>query len=182
MSHAEAEIRRRGAVPDEIEDAGPKGELARQQVGDLTYEINVRQYACAGLNFGTYYDRSPIIAYDGSEHPAYTMDTYTPSTVPGCRTPHLWCEDGASLYDAMGPEFTLLRFDRALDVAPLEAAARRRGMPLKVLDVERPTAAIFDGDSLVLSRPDQHVAWRGDQLPVDPLALIDRVRGAGEPA
>lgn len=181
MSHAEAEIRRRGAVPDEIEDAGPRGELARQQVGDLTYEINVQQYACAGLNFGTYYDRSPIIAYDGSEHPAYTMDSYTPSTVPGCRTPHLWCEDGASLYDAMGPEFTLLRFDPATDVAPLQAAARRRGMPLKVLDVERPTAATFYGDGLVLSRPDQHVAWRGDRLPADPLALIDRVRGAGEP-
>ena len=45
------------------------------------------------------------------KHPAYTMDSYTPSTVPGCRTPHLWCGDGGSLYDAMGPEFTLLRFD-----------------------------------------------------------------------
>jgi hypothetical protein len=29
-----------------------------------------------------------------------------------------------------------------------------------------------------LSRPDQHVAWRGDRLPSDALALIDRVRGA----
>ena len=29
MSHAEAEIRRRGAVPDEIEQAGPEGEAAR---------------------------------------------------------------------------------------------------------------------------------------------------------
>ena len=136
MSHAEAEIRRRGAVPDEIEDAGPEGERARREVGRLTYEINVQQYACAGLNFGTYYDRSPIIAYDGAEHPAYTMDSYTPSTVPGCRTPHLWCEDGSSLYDAMGPEFTLLRFDSAADVAALETAARTRGVPLKVLDVE----------------------------------------------
>jgi hypothetical protein len=54
-----------------------------------------------------YYDRSPIIAYDGAEHPSYTMNSYTPSTVPGCRTPHLWREDGTSLYDAMGPEFTL---------------------------------------------------------------------------
>jgi 2-polyprenyl-6-methoxyphenol hydroxylase-like FAD-dependent oxidoreductase len=176
MSHAEAEIRRRGAVPETIEDAGPAGELARRDVGQLTYEINVQQYACAGLNFGTYYDRSPIIAYDGSEHPAYTMDSYTPSTVPGCRTPHLWCKDGHSLYDAMGPEFTLLRLDSAIDVAPLEAAARHRRVPLKLLDIE-PTA-IFDGGGLVLSRPDQHVAWRGDRLPADPLALIDRVRGA----
>jgi 2-polyprenyl-6-methoxyphenol hydroxylase-like FAD-dependent oxidoreductase len=178
MSHAEAEIRRRGAIPDEIEDAGPQGDVARQEIGRLTYEINVQQYACAGLNFGTYYDRSPIIAYDGSEHPAYTMDGYTPSTVPGCRTPHLWCEDGSSLYDAMGPEFTLLRFDPAVNVAALETAARNRGVPLKVLDIERPNAAIFYGSGLVLSRPDQHVAWRSDGLPADPLALIDRVRGS----
>src|SRR5258707_8966443 len=154
MSHAEAEIRRRGAVPDEIEDAGPSGELARREVGRLAYEINVQQYACAGLNFGSYYDRSPIIAYDGAEHPPYTMDSYTPSTVPGCRTPHLWCEDGSSLYDVMGPEFTLLRFDPAIEVAPLEAAARNRGMPLRVLDVQQPDSAT-SGGRLVLSRPDQ---------------------------
>jgi 2-polyprenyl-6-methoxyphenol hydroxylase-like FAD-dependent oxidoreductase len=178
MSHAEAEIRRRSAIPDEIEDAGPAGERARREVGKLAYEINVQQYACAGLNFGTYYDRSPIIAYDGSEHPPYTMDSYTPSTVPGCRTPHVWCENGSSLYDAMGPEFTLLRLDSAIDVTALEAAARSRAVPLKVLDIGKPTTAVFHGDGLVLARPDQHVAWRGDGVPADPLALIDRIRGA----
>jgi 2-polyprenyl-6-methoxyphenol hydroxylase-like FAD-dependent oxidoreductase len=183
MSHAEAEIRRRGAVPDEIEEMGSRGERARQEVGRLAYEINVRQYACAGLNFGTYYDRSPIIAYDGSEHPPYTMDSYTPSTVPGCRTPHLWCEDGGSLYDAMGPEFTLLRFDSALDVSALQIAARNTGVPLRVLDVglrEACQGACCDG-GLVLSRPDQHVAWRGNRLPENPSGLIDRVRGAADP-
>jgi len=70
-----------------------------------------------------------------------------------------------------------VRLDPALEIAPLEAAARNRGVPLKLLDVERPTA-IFYGGGLVLSRPDQHVAWRGNTLPADPLALIDRVRGA----
>jgi 2-polyprenyl-6-methoxyphenol hydroxylase-like FAD-dependent oxidoreductase len=178
MSHAEAEIRRRGAVPDDIEDAGPQGERAREQVGRLTYEINVQQYACAGLNFGTYYDRSPIIAYDGAGHPAYTMDHYTPSTVPGCRTPHLWREDGSSLYDAMGEGFTLLRFDPLVDVEALEMAARARGVPLKILDIEKSSAVISDGNALVLSRPDQHVAWRGSEVPADPVGLIDRVRGA----
>jgi 2-polyprenyl-6-methoxyphenol hydroxylase-like FAD-dependent oxidoreductase len=177
MSHAEAEIRRRGAVPGDIEDAGSQGELARREVGRLAYEINVQQYACAGLNFGTYYDRSPIIAYDGAEHPAYTMDSYTPSTVPGCRTPHLWRDDGGSLFDAMGPEFTLLRFDPSVETAPLRAAAERRGVPLAVLDVDATAARGLYGHRLVLSRPDQHVAWRGDALPSDPLALIDRVRG-----
>jgi hypothetical protein len=84
----------------------------------------------------------------------------------------------------MGPEFTLLRFDPAEDVAALDAAARLRGVPLKILDVERPDSAIsdgsavYDGDKLVLSRPDQHVAWRSNRLPADSLATIDRVRGA----
>ena len=178
MSHAEAEIRRRGAVPSDIEAAGSQGERARDEVGRLTYEINVQQYACAGLNFGTYYDRSPIIAYDGAEHPAYTMSLYTPSTVPGCRTPHFWRADGSSLYDAMGPEFTLLRFDPTAGVAALEAAARSRGMPLIVLDLERPNLSSYDGYGLVLSRPDQHVAWRDVRLPADPHGLIDRIRGA----
>lgn len=184
MSHAEAEIRRRGSVPENIEAAGAEGERARREVGQLTYEINVQQYACAGLNFGSYYDQSPIIAYDGADHPAYTMNSYTPSTVPGCRTPHLWCKDGRSLYDAMGPEFTLLRFDPEIDVAALDAAARLRGLPLSILDVEPPVSAmsdgytIPDGSKLVLSRPDQHVAWRSNRLPADSLAMIDRVRGA----
>jgi hypothetical protein len=106
------------------------------------------------------------------------MSHYTPSTVPGCRTPHFWRADGGSLYDALGEGFTLLRFDAAADVAALEAAARRRGVPLLVLDVARPNLACYDGTTLVLSRPDQHVAWRGARLPDDPLGLIDRVRGA----
>jgi hypothetical protein len=178
MSHAEAEIRRRGAVPAEIEDEGPRGEAARRDTGALTWEINVRQYACAGLNFGAYYEASPIIAYDGSEQPSYGMDSYTPSTVPGCRTPHLWCKDGSSLYDAMGPEFTLLRFDQSIDVSTLERAAREKGVPLVLLDVDVPDQATGYDGKLVLSRPDQQVAWRGDRLPSDPRQLIDRVRGA----
>jgi 2-polyprenyl-6-methoxyphenol hydroxylase-like FAD-dependent oxidoreductase len=177
MSHAEAEIRRRGAVSDAIEEASAAGERARRETGQLTYDINVQQYACAGLNFGTYYDRSPIIAYDGAEQPAYTMGSFTPSTVPGCRTPHLWGADGGSLYDRMGPEFTLLRFDPAVDVTPLLRAAEARRVPLQLLDVAAPAEMVCDG-RLVLSRPDQHVAWRGDCAPADALALIDRVRGA----
>jgi len=69
-------------------------------------------------------------------------------------------DDGTSLYDAMGPEFTRLRFDPTVDVGPLEVAASKRGLPLKVLDVDRIDrldTAGFAGGSLVLCRPDQHV-------------------------
>jgi 2-polyprenyl-6-methoxyphenol hydroxylase-like FAD-dependent oxidoreductase len=178
MAHAEMEIRRRGAVPSEIEDDGPEGERARRDVGQIAYDINVQQYACVGLNFGPYYDRSPIINYDGAEHPPYTMATYTPSSVPGCRTPHLHLADGRSLYDVLGPEFTLLKLDPDADVKPIAAAAAQRGVPLKIIAVASPQARDLYGHKLVLSRPDQHVAWRGNAAPADALSLIDCVRGA----
>jgi hypothetical protein len=31
-------------------------------------------------------------------------------------------------------------------------------------------------------RPDQHVGWRGDEPPSDPLTLVDLVRGAARKA
>ena len=111
MNHAHAMAKQRGAVPAEIEDDTPEGEAARAALGRLAYDLNVQQYCCGGLNFGYYYDNSPIIAYDGEKQPAYSMADFTPSTVPGCRTPHIRLADGTSLYDAMGPEYTLLRRD-----------------------------------------------------------------------
>jgi len=178
MNHAIALQKEREGVPAGIEDEGASGAAARAAAGKALYDLNVKQYCCGGLNFGYFYDRSPLIAYDGEAPPAYSMDQFTPSTVPGCRTPHVWLDDGRSLYDALGPEYTLLRFDPAADAEPLLAAARQRGVPLQVLDVQSQGAGAVYREKLVLSRPDQHVAWRGDTLPTDALALVDRIRGA----
>lgn len=178
MQHALALQREREGVTSTIEDEGPVGEAARAAAGAALYALNVRQYCCAGLNFGYFYDRSPLICYDDEQHPAYSMDHFTPSTVPGCRTPHLWLEDGRSLYDALGPAFTLLRFDAGADVGSVEVAAACRGVPLTVLDLHQAKRPHDYKHGLVLVRPDQHVAWRGDRLPQDVGDLIDRVRGA----
>ena len=51
-------------------------------------------------------------------------------------------------------------------------------MPLTILDVPLPEARELYGRDLVLVRPDQHIAWRGDAEPADPAALIDLIRGA----
>jgi 2-polyprenyl-6-methoxyphenol hydroxylase-like FAD-dependent oxidoreductase len=178
MNHAIALGKQRGEVPANVEDPGPEGDAVRARVGKAAYDLNVAQYCCGGLNFGYFYDASPIIAYDDESAPAYSMYDFTPSTVPGCRTPHLWLRDGCSLYDALGPDYTLLRLDPAAEVRGITAAAARRGVPLAVLDVDADGAAALYGRKLVLSRPDQHVAWRGDEQPADPLELMDRIRGA----
>ncbi len=178
MDHAHAMAKQRRSVPAAIEEESAIGEAARAAVGKAAYDLNVQQYCCAGLNFGYYYDQSPIIAYDGAPHPPYSMGDFTPSTVPGCRTPHRWLADGRSLYDALGPEYTLLRFDPAVAVDDLLDVAAARRFPLHLLDLDADAATAVYDTHLVLVRPDQHVAWRGDGQPANALALIDRVRGA----
>ncbi len=181
MKHAVGAIRERTSLPAELEQDSPAGAEARAAVGRAAYALNVQQFACAGLNYGYYYDRSPLIAYDGEPQPAYTMHEYTPSTVPGCRTPHLWLPDGRSLYDALGTGYTLLRFERNVAVDALRAAAAARQVPLVVLDVEATQVPACYRHKLLLSRPDQHVAWRGDAIPAEVGALVERIRGAGPP-
>ena len=177
MDHAAKMIRARGAVPPNIEANDAEGARAREQVGREAYELNVQQFCCAGLNFGYYYSGSPLIVADGEEPPGYTMGSFTPSTVPGCRAPHFWLADGRSVYDAFGPGYSLLRFDTAADVAPLVAAAAARGMPLAVIDVAGIEVPAGYRHRLVLCREDQHVAWRGDALPADVPALVRTLCG-----
>lgn len=180
MDHAHAMASQRGAVPDNIEDGDAAGEAARAKLGQQAYDLNVQQYCAAGLNFGYYYDHSPIIDHasaQGETAPGYTMADYTPATVPGCRLPHLWLGDvrnGRSLYDALGPEYTLLRCDPNIDAAPLLQAAATHGLPLALLDVAKEA---YD-NALIIARPDQHIAWRGNAMPGDPNALIRLLRGA----
>jgi 2-polyprenyl-6-methoxyphenol hydroxylase-like FAD-dependent oxidoreductase len=166
------------AVPAEIEQPGPSGDAARERAGRAAYELNVNQFCCGGLNFGYFYDASPVIAYDGEAAPEYGMYNFTPSTVPGCRVPHLWLGEGHSLYDELGLGYTLLHRDPSVGVGTLVAAARRRSVPLSVLELDARRSPELDPWPLLLVRADQHVAWRGEQPPADPLALVDLLRGA----
>jgi 2-polyprenyl-6-methoxyphenol hydroxylase-like FAD-dependent oxidoreductase len=171
MSTSLSVARTRAEVPDDIE----YNAATQVEFGRAMQKMHTPQFCCGGLNFGYFYDRSPIIQYDGETAPPYTMDQFTPATVPGCRTPHIWLADGRSLYDAMGSDFCLLRFDRSVDIGRLVDAATYRSLPLRVLDVA--PAEVYR-HKLLLSRPDQHVAWRGDIVPDNPLTLVDKIRGA----
>ncbi|TDP61863.1 FAD-dependent oxidoreductase [Roseateles toxinivorans] len=181
MNHAHEMARRRRAVPAGLDGTGPEAEALRAQVGQDIYDLNVQQYCCAGLNFGYYYDNSPLIAYDGEAAPEYGMGSFTPSTAPGCRVPHLWLDDGRSLYDALGQGYALLRGDPGMDVQALLDAAAAKGVPLALVDLparDRPTEYRH---KLLLARPDGQVAWRGDSIDAaQAKALIATVRGAAQ--
>lgn len=180
MSHAERAIRERTTLPADIEDDSADGVAARARVGEAAYRLNVQQFACAGLNFGYYYDASPIIAYDDDSAPAYTMADFEPSTVPGCRVPHITLSDGRALYDRIGRDHALLvTDDEALaNAGRLVEAARAVGMPISLIDLSREALPGVYDRRFVIARPDMHVGWRGDAVPADAAALVDRLRGA----
>ncbi|MGW0705923.1 FAD-dependent monooxygenase [Streptomyces sp. NPDC002643] len=157
------------------------GARTRRRVGREIHDLGNLENEALGIELGYRYDTSPTVCPDtapGARAPRQRMDEYTPSTWPGTRPPSVLLEDGRALFDLFRPDgFTLLRF-ADLDVGALVDAAAERGVPLAVVDVRDPHArALYERD-LVLVRPDQHVAWRGDTAPADPLYVVDRLRGA----
>ena len=91
------------------------------------------------------------------------VNSYQPTGCPGGRAPHLWLDDGRSLYDALGFEFTLLQLGATpIDAAPFRAAATAINMPLSVVAVASDEARELYGADLALIRPDQIVAWHGN--------------------
>lgn len=160
-------------------DGSPLGAAARAKVAA---EIEVKkhdEFHGLGLVLGYHYEGSPIVAAEPADVGIELTDDrdvsrYVPSARPGHRLPHEWLDPTVSLYDRLGPWFTLLRLGDA-DPAPLMAAAERRGLPLRVEDLRGRQLAF--GAPLLIVRPDQHVAWRGAS-PSRPDDVVDMVRGA----
>ena len=149
--------------PAEIEEATSEGEVARGRAGAYLEAHARSEFNIPGITFGGRYDGSPIIVNDGSEPPPDSPNTYTPSACPGGRPPHLWLQDGRSLFDAFGFEWTLLRLGPHAPAAQnVQRAASAKGIELKIVDVPNDEARDLYGADLALIRPDQIVAWRGN--------------------
>ena len=178
MNHAQKMIKARRAVPHNIEAMDAEGEAARIATGSEAYDLNVQQFCCEGLNFGYYYEGSPIIAHEDEPAPAYSMGSFTPSTIPGCRAPHFWLANGQSLYDLFGKGYSLLRFDASADAQSLLDAVQAQGIPVTLIDLscESNVPAAYQ-HKLVLCRTDQHVVWRGDDLPSSISEFTKLLRG-----
>ncbi|MEE2058070.1 FAD-dependent monooxygenase [Rhodococcus artemisiae] len=156
----------------------PESAALREQVGHHIATVKVEEFKSFGAQLGTNYHGSAIVIPDGTEPPLLTQGDYTPSAVPGCRAPHVWLDDSTSLYDRFGVGYTLLVTEGGADTGRFVAAARERRIPLDVLTPDHQGLRELYGARFALIRPDQHVAWRADVLPVDAGPLLDVVRGA----
>jgi 2-polyprenyl-6-methoxyphenol hydroxylase-like FAD-dependent oxidoreductase len=161
-----------------LAESSAQGEQQRREVGEQLVRAIGPEFRTVGLQLGYRYEDSPICIADGTPAPPDDPAEYTPSARPGSRAPHVWLREGHSIIDHFGRGFVLLRFPGAPPAGDIERAAHDRGVPFATVAVDEAEAAASYARRLVLVRPDGHVAWRGDALPADALALIDRVRGA----
>jgi 2-polyprenyl-6-methoxyphenol hydroxylase-like FAD-dependent oxidoreductase len=161
-----------------LEEDSPAGVAQRVKLGQMLEQHVGEEFRTTGLQLGYRYEDSPICVPDGTPPTPDAPESYVPTARPGHRAPHVWLGAGRSTLDLFGRGFALLRFDAAADVAGIEAAAVKRGLPLAIHDIGNAEARDLYRRRLALVRPDGHVAWRADVAPSDPLALIDRVRGA----
>lgn len=148
---------------------------ARPGVADAIQRTKDGEFHSLGLTLGYGYWTSPIIS--GGEAPAQSLDgTYVPSAAPGGRLPHWWLGPAESIYDQLGSEFSLVGDLSLPSATDLGAAAQELGVPLRSVALHRDDCRRRFGAALVLVRPDQHVAWRGDST-IDPAGIIRRAVG-----
>jgi 2-polyprenyl-6-methoxyphenol hydroxylase-like FAD-dependent oxidoreductase len=169
-----------GPPPAELSDPGEAGQVMRAQLAPVVRDMNIAQFAPVGLNFGYFYDSSPIICYDGTQPPPYTMGEVTPSTVPGCRMPH-FSVGGVAVLDLLGPDYTLIRFNDKIEVANFLAECQVAHLPISLVTATKPIDSGAFLHDLLIVRFDQHVVWRGDSL-VNAKYVIDVLRGYRSPA
>ena len=149
----------------------------RRRLGANLEQMVGREFRTIGAQLGYRYDPSPICVPDNTPGPADELATYVPSARPGSRAPHAWLSDGRTTLDLFGRGFTVLRFPGAPDVSGFLNAAVVRDVPFtQVMMHERDVAALYER-KLAIVRPDGHVAWRGDAIPLEPEKIIDRIRG-----
>ena len=144
-----------------LEKPGRAGDAARQRAGEYLANHAASEFNIPGFTLGARYDTSSIIAADPAASPPDRPGVYVQSGKPGGRAPHVWLEDGRSLFDTFGFEWTLLCMGaRKADVEGFQAAAKEFGVELSVVDCDDEIVADLYGSALALIRPDQVVAWR----------------------
>ncbi len=162
----------------ELDASGRVGEQARHAAAQVIQSAKDREFHSLGIVLGYQYDASSVIVDDGTP-PLSEGQNYEPTARPGARLPHLWLPDGASLYDRLGNGLSLLRLRDDADVVPFIESATARRVPLTVVELRGERLEEHYGASLLLVRPDQHVAWRGSSVDrATAGTIIDRVRGA----
>jgi hypothetical protein len=162
-----------------LEQADVEGQAERERASSYLNQHVRLEFNIPGVTFGGRYDGSSLIVKDGSTAPPDEAGNYQPSASPGGRAPHAWLADGTSLFDSFNFEWTLLALGSdAPGTAGFVNAAAALGLDLKVVaQTSTAVRALYEAP-LALIRPDQIVAWRGND---DSSALQVLAQASGHP-
>lgn len=149
---------------DDLDSEGPVGDAARREAAERIHALKTREFRTLGTVLGSRYEESPIIATEPNEWEPGNGEAYEPTSRPGALAPHFW-QDDSSIYDHFGPDYTLLCRPDA-DATAISAAldeARDLGVDLRRVDIAAEVGLQRYTHGLTLVRPDQYVAWRGNE-------------------
>jgi 2-polyprenyl-6-methoxyphenol hydroxylase-like FAD-dependent oxidoreductase len=155
-----------------------EGRAHRAAVAEFVH-ANDAENVSLGIELDIRYDTSPIVCDAASDPPPWDRRCFVPTVRPGHRAPNVALGKGETLFDRFGPWYTLL--DAAGEpngATRLLDEAEMVGVPIRHLTLDDSRLRELYLHSLVLIRPDFHIAWSG--LTVDePADIIARIRGAG---
>lgn len=169
----------RELIRPEVTHDSPEGQALRAEIAESFVSNNGRMHGMIGVELGYTYAESALVADEADNPATWAISSYTPHTRPGVRLPHLWLADGRAVQDLLGDDFNLLDLRAQGDTGELEAAFAELGAPLRVIHLDDAHLRAAYQRSLLLLRPDLHVAWRGDRAPEDPRTIAAMVTGHG---
>ena len=175
-------------------DATPEAEKQRAAIRDAI-AFKKYEFDAHGVEMNQRY-KSAAVVTDGQMEPAFELDAelhYQPTTWPGARLPHVWVfenETGeqVSSLDLCGQGaftvFTGIGGEAWVEAA--ETVGPEFGMEIRTHVIgPRRTYVDHVGDwaraceiadtGCLLVRPDQHVAWRAEEMMADPEVELRRV-------
>jgi 2-polyprenyl-6-methoxyphenol hydroxylase-like FAD-dependent oxidoreductase len=170
---------RRGGIPDDA-DLSPAAVARRAELSELILRDGAGR---GGLTYDERYDASSVVWYEPGQledEPVWDATRYDDDPRPGHRAPDGNVDPyGGRLFDRIGSHLALLVLsaDRSVEQA-FAAEAANRGLPFTIIHLTHPGVRELYGADNVLIRPDQHVAWRGTQLPEGgATTVLDHVLG-----
>ena len=152
-------------VTRETLEFGPAGEAARAKIAATFTAQQGRMHGMVGVETCYSYAGSTIVAHEPGNMPHWEISRIVPHSRPGIRIPHMWLKDGRAMQDLLGSGYTLLDLSGTYDSTAMEAAFAEIGAPLEVIRLDEPHVRETLKASVLLIRPDLHIAWRETGYP-----------------
>ena len=162
---------------DILDEDSKRAEKLREKLS-INLKEQDKLIASSGTLLGYRYNNSSIVISDGTEETIDNPRKYIPTARPGHRAPHIWLEEGVSIYDKFNKNFTLLVFTEDLiDAKKLISKAESIALPIHLLQINDKDVLNLYLNKYVIVRPDLMVAWRSDYIPENIIDILNTIIG-----